>query len=342
LLAAALASPSPCLPPPSPRPWSINLAMQSYSSTNKQEKYYPCQSNTKTYLGRANSSSWSTPSLDLNKLSALPPASLTSLSLLGTNHHPIYNCSLSSLLLLILTLLLLILTTSPYPHYFPLPSHSFMLSGEYTLVLTPVASQGWIHLSQLKDPLSQAHSTIYLSPSPSPPHPSFCSRQLPTELRDRILQLSTVKRAFPDSNFVPTHTSVARTKLKTFLNDDITIRVAFPTSSVILHRDDPSSVRSSSNPQVFTKADPTAITNLITVQDPDLHNINPVEAKHIKLNSSRSVYEDADLRPNSDEKQALTLILARPPTHRLSQAEKDMIWKFRMYLSAFKKVLEFI
>ncbi|KAJ1554757.1 Phosphatidylinositol (PI) 3-kinase, partial [Nowakowskiella sp. JEL0078] len=69
-------------------------------------------------------------------------------------------------------------------------------------------------------------------------------------------------------------------------------------------------------------------------------NENPVENKHRKLvRSHRTTQLDRDLKPNSKNRDDLNKILRYPPTQVLTPEEKDMIWKFRFYLSKDKKAL---
>jgi phosphatidylinositol 3-kinase len=75
------------------------------------------------------------------------------------------------------------------------------------------------------------------------------------------------------------------------------------------------------------------------VDDPEIGKANPCEAKYNTLTNARSTLDDPNLRPNSDEIAMLNEILRYPPTRHLKQSEKDIIWKFRVYLSRNKRAL---
>ncbi|KAG0768538.1 hypothetical protein G6F57_004034 [Rhizopus arrhizus] len=81
-------------------------------------------------------------------------------------------------------------------------------------------------------------------------------------------------------------------------------------------------------------------TNYSLVLDPDLHRDNPVEAKHRRLvRSHRSGPLDRDLKPNPKIRDELNSIMSYPPTQTLTSEEKDLIWKFRFYLTRDKRAL---
>ncbi|KAI8887127.1 phosphatidylinositol 3-kinase [Backusella circina FSU 941] len=76
------------------------------------------------------------------------------------------------------------------------------------------------------------------------------------------------------------------------------------------------------------------------VLDPDLQRDNPVEAKHRKLvRSHRNGPLDRDLKPNPKIRDELNSIMSYPPTQTLTAEEKDMVWKFRFYLTRDKRAL---
>ncbi|KAJ1979850.1 Phosphatidylinositol (PI) 3-kinase [Dimargaris verticillata] len=76
------------------------------------------------------------------------------------------------------------------------------------------------------------------------------------------------------------------------------------------------------------------------VHDPELHRENLVEAKHRRLiRGHRSGPLDRDLKPNAKLRDDLNKILKYPPTKVLTNEEKDLVWKFRFYLSRDKKAL---
>ncbi|KAI9359230.1 kinase-like domain-containing protein [Zopfochytrium polystomum] len=78
----------------------------------------------------------------------------------------------------------------------------------------------------------------------------------------------------------------------------------------------------------------------LTVDDPESVRDNPVESKHRKLaRSHRNGPLDRDLKPNSKLRDDLNKIVKYPPTQNLTTEEKDLLWKFRFYLTQNKKAL---
>ncbi|KAG1088157.1 hypothetical protein G6F42_020372 [Rhizopus arrhizus] len=76
------------------------------------------------------------------------------------------------------------------------------------------------------------------------------------------------------------------------------------------------------------------------VVDPDFQRENPVEAKHRRLvRSHRNGPLDRDLKPNPKIRDELNSIMGYPPTQKLTPEEKDLVWKFRFYLTREKKAL---
>ncbi|KAI8980284.1 kinase-like domain-containing protein [Pilobolus umbonatus] len=76
------------------------------------------------------------------------------------------------------------------------------------------------------------------------------------------------------------------------------------------------------------------------VLDTDLQRDNPVEAKHRRLvRSHRNGPLDRDLKPNPKIRDELNTIMAYPPTQTLTPEEKDLVWKFRFYLTRDKRAL---
>lgn len=79
--------------------------------------------------------------------------------------------------------------------------------------------------------------------------------------------------------------------------------------------------------------------NLLTF-DPELMKDNPVENKHRTLaRSHRTDRIDRELKPTSKIRDEILMILKYPPTKILSSEEKDLLWKFRFYLTREKKAL---
>ncbi|KAG0236340.1 Phosphatidylinositol (PI) 3-kinase [Mortierella sp. GBA43] len=79
---------------------------------------------------------------------------------------------------------------------------------------------------------------------------------------------------------------------------------------------------------------------IITVEDPETARENPVEAKHRRLvRSHRNGPLDRELKPNPKIRDELAQILRYPPSHSLTTEEKDLLWKFRFYLTRDKRAL---
>ncbi|KAH9945474.1 atypical/PIKK/PI3K protein kinase [Epithele typhae] len=120
-------------------------------------------------------------------------------------------------------------------------------------------------------------------------------------------------------------------------------RFDFP---VIFSEPDASNVPSTSSltPMTITPAPSVsgfaADGPLWSVVDPDISRENPVEDKHRRLvRSHRSSPYDRELKPNAKIRDELAVILNYPPTQPLTSEEKDLIWKFRFYLTRDKRGL---
>ncbi|OZJ02698.1 hypothetical protein BZG36_04601 [Bifiguratus adelaidae] len=99
-------------------------------------------------------------------------------------------------------------------------------------------------------------------------------------------------------------------------------------------------------PQPFIQSGTTAIPindneyPAVIILDPEILRENPVEAKHRRLvRSHRNGPLDRDLKPNPKTRDELNTILRYPPTQNLTTEEKDVIWKFRYYLTRDKRAL---
>jgi phosphatidylinositol 3-kinase len=80
--------------------------------------------------------------------------------------------------------------------------------------------------------------------------------------------------------------------------------------------------------------------NMVTVFDAELFQENPVENKHRKLaRSHRTGPLDRELKPTAKLRDEINDILRYPPTKQLVDHEKDLLWKFRFYLTRDKKAL---
>ncbi|KAF8515401.1 atypical/PIKK/PI3K protein kinase [Hysterangium stoloniferum] len=84
----------------------------------------------------------------------------------------------------------------------------------------------------------------------------------------------------------------------------------------------------------------TSDPHLWAIVDPDMARENPVEDKHRRLvRSHRSGPLDRELKPNAKIRDELGEILNYPPSQLLTSEEKDIIWKFRFYLTRDKRGL---
>ncbi|GBE88499.1 atypical/PIKK/PI3K protein kinase [Sparassis latifolia] len=97
----------------------------------------------------------------------------------------------------------------------------------------------------------------------------------------------------------------------------------------------PASTPVPSTPSAFA-----ADTQLWTVIDPDIARENPVEDKHRRLvRSHRSSPYDRELKPNAKIRDDIAEILNYAPSQPLTGEEKDLIWKFRFYLTRDRRGL---
>eukprot|EP01113_Clastostelium_recurvatum_P033439 TRINITY_DN4415_c0_g1_i2.p1 TRINITY_DN4415_c0_g1~~TRINITY_DN4415_c0_g1_i2.p1 ORF type:complete len:870 (+),score=126.35 TRINITY_DN4415_c0_g1_i2:136-2745(+) len=85
---------------------------------------------------------------------------------------------------------------------------------------------------------------------------------------------------------------------------------------------------------------PTA-NKIVLVHDCELNKENPAELKYLKLMRSNKARNqiDRDLKPGSKEREQIAIILRHPPTKHLTDKEKEIIWRFRYYLSQDTKAL---
>ncbi|CEP14473.1 hypothetical protein [Parasitella parasitica] len=93
-------------------------------------------------------------------------------------------------------------------------------------------------------------------------------------------------------------------------------------------------------PDDNTVNDQDALMHYSIILDPDFQRENPVEAKHRRLvRSHRNGPLDRDLKPNPKIRDELNSIMGYPPTQKLTPEEKDLVWKFRFYLTREKRAL---
>ncbi|OAV94835.1 hypothetical protein PTTG_00753 [Puccinia triticina 1-1 BBBD Race 1] len=85
---------------------------------------------------------------------------------------------------------------------------------------------------------------------------------------------------------------------------------------------------------------PHHLADIFTVVDPDMVHDNPIESKHTRLHRShRNGPLDRELRPEKSVRDVLNNILSYPPTRALTRDERDLVWRFRFYLSHDKRAL---
>ncbi|KAI9006944.1 kinase-like domain-containing protein [Hyaloraphidium curvatum] len=81
-------------------------------------------------------------------------------------------------------------------------------------------------------------------------------------------------------------------------------------------------------------------SELVIFSDLESQRDNLVEAKHRKLiRSQRNGILDRELKPNAKIRDELNKLLKYPPTKSLSGEEKDLLWKFRYYLTRDRKAV---
>lgn len=80
---------------------------------------------------------------------------------------------------------------------------------------------------------------------------------------------------------------------------------------------------------------------VIRIYDPEVGQTgNPCEDKHRRLiRSHRTGFMDRDLKPNPKNRDELNIILSYEPTQDLTAEEKDLVWRFRYYLTREKRAL---
>ncbi|KAJ5524750.1 Phosphatidylinositol 3-kinase [Penicillium frequentans] len=80
---------------------------------------------------------------------------------------------------------------------------------------------------------------------------------------------------------------------------------------------------------------------VVRIYDPEVGQTgNPCEDKHRRLiRSHRTGFMDRELKPNPKNRDELNVILSYEPTQDLTAEEKDLVWKFRYYLTREKIAL---
>ena len=80
-------------------------------------------------------------------------------------------------------------------------------------------------------------------------------------------------------------------------------------------------------------ADGLAQATIVLPADRELFRPSPIVAKHHKLaRTLLSAGFARDLKPDVDERAALAMLCALPPTQPLKESERELIWKFRYSL----------
>ncbi|EGG12227.1 uncharacterized protein MELLADRAFT_33067, partial [Melampsora larici-populina 98AG31] len=93
-------------------------------------------------------------------------------------------------------------------------------------------------------------------------------------------------------------------------------------------------------PQYQQQYSTTNFSDIFTVVDPEMLQDNPIESKHTRLHRShRNGPLDRELRPEKSVRDALNNILSYPPTRALTRDERDLVWRFRFFLSHDKRAL---
>nr|XP_007262933.1 phosphatidylinositol 3-kinase [Fomitiporia mediterranea MF3/22]EJD06669.1 phosphatidylinositol 3-kinase [Fomitiporia mediterranea MF3/22] len=139
------------------------------------------------------------------------------------------------------------------------------------------------------------------------------------------------------------HAAEAKKSKNFFLYVDLP-RFDFP---VVFSEPEPSNMPtimpSSSSAQGIATASAGSLlsdSSLWQIVDPEVARENPVEDKHRRLvRSHRSGALDRELKPNAKDRDELADILNYAPTQPLTSEEKDLVWKFRFYLTRDKRGL---
>lgn len=84
-------------------------------------------------------------------------------------------------------------------------------------------------------------------------------------------------------------------------------------------------------PTPVTVFDDEAQQSVMIVYDPEFTKESPIQSKHRRL--VRSAAHDKDLRPNPKIRDELAAIMNFSPVRELTSDEKNLVWKFRHYLT---------
>lgn len=81
-------------------------------------------------------------------------------------------------------------------------------------------------------------------------------------------------------------------------------------------------------------------SGIMIVHDPEQSRENPIESKYRRLvRSHKSGPLDKELKPNAKIRDELNLIMNFSPVQELTDDEKNLLWKFRYYLTRHKQAL---
>lgn len=81
-------------------------------------------------------------------------------------------------------------------------------------------------------------------------------------------------------------------------------------------------------------------SGIMVVNDPEQSRENPIESKYRRLiRSHKSGPLDKELKPNAKIRDELNLIMSFSPVQELTDDEKNLLWKFRYYLTRHKQAL---
>ena len=89
------------------------------------------------------------------------------------------------------------------------------------------------------------------------------------------------------------------------------------------------------------------MTDIVLTKDPEIiykkstsEIMNPVQTKTLKVHRSyQRKMMDKNLKPDTNELKEIITVLAYPPTKHLNVDERELLWKFRFYLTNNKKAL---
>lgn len=93
--------------------------------------------------------------------------------------------------------------------------------------------------------------------------------------------------------------------------------------------------------EIYNDYHPTMDTGpIVQVVDPEQFRENPIDRKYRRLirGAERGLF-DKDLKPNAKTRDDLNKLINSSPVHELSDDDKNLLWKFRYYLTRHKQAL---